>query len=352
MDNKPKILEETEKMTEEGMGFQSMNRLIDRFGRVVTKLRVSVTDRCNMRCLYCMPEEGVEWTPRDEILTFDEITRVVRVVAELGVRKIRVTGGEPLLRKGVEELVQTLSEIPGIQAISMTTNGYFLREKAKPLAEARLSGINISLDSLDAEKFKKMTRRSYFDRVMEGMLAAESANLYPIKVNVVVMRGYNDDEIEDLARLSRRKPYKIRFIEFMPLDGKGNAWKKNLVVSKTEILERVKRVAEIVEIRSDKAETSRTYKFKDGGGEIGVIASVSEPFCANCNRIRLTADGKLMTCLFALDEHDIKKLLRGRGSDEEIKDFLTRAVSTKWAGHNINQPNFIKPKRSMSSIGG
>lgn len=331
-----------------------MNQLlIDRFGRVVTKLRVSVTDRCNMRCLYCMPEEGVEWTPREEILTFDEIAGFVGIAAELGVEKIRVTGGEPLLRKGVENLVRALAIIPGIQTVSMTTNGYFLKDKAKAIAEAGLSGINISLDSLKPDKFEKMTRRNYFGRVMEGILAAESANLFPIKINSVIMRGYNDDEIEDLAALSRKKPYKIRFIEFMPLDGnKGNAWKRNLVVSKAEILERVNRVGELVEVKNGKADPATKYKFKDGSGEIGVIASVSQPFCANCNRIRLTADGKIMTCLFALDEHDAKKLLRNGGSNEEIKDFLIKAVSTKWAGHNIDRPEFVKPKRSMSAIGG
>jgi GTP 3',8-cyclase len=328
-----------------------MNRLIDKFGRVVTKLRVSVTDRCNMRCLYCMPAEGLEWTQREEILTFNEITRVVKLAAELGIRKIRVTGGEPLLRKGVEDLVHTLSEIQGIQSVSMTTNGYFLKEKAKALAEARLRGINISLDSLKPEKFKNMTRRNYFDRVIEGIHAAELANLYPIKINAVVIRGYNDDEIEDFARLSLTKPYKIRFIEFMPLDG-GNTWKKNLVVTKAEILERINRVAQIVEVTNAGGDPARRYKFKDRDGEIGVIASVSQPFCGKCNRIRLTADGKIMTCLFALDEHDLKRFLRGNGTDEDIKDFLIKAVSTKWAGHLINQPEFIKPKRSMSAIGG
>ncbi len=328
-----------------------MNQLIDKFGRVVTKLRVSVTDRCNMRCLYCMPVEGLEWMPREEILTFEEIRRVVKLSAELGVRKIRVTGGEPLLRKGVEDLVYTLSQVPGIQTLSMTTNGYFLREKAEALAQAGLCGINVSLNSLKSEKFNKITRRNYFDRVVEGIHTAECANLYPIKINAVVIRGYNDDEIEDFARLSLTKPYKIRFIEFMPLDG-GGTWRKDLVVTKAEILERVNRISEIVEVINGEGDPARKYKFKSGNGEIGVIASVSQPFCGRCNRIRLTADGKIMTCLFAHDEHDIKLLLRGNGTDEEIKDFLIKAVSAKWAGHLINHPDFIKPKRSMSAIGG
>jgi cyclic pyranopterin phosphate synthase len=248
-------------------------------------------------------------------------------------------------------LVHALAEIPGIQAVSMTTNGYFLKEKARALAEAGLRGVNISLDSLKPDKFKKMTRRNYFERVWEGIHEAESANIHPIKINMVVMRGYNDDEIENLAGLSRTKPYKVRFIEFMPLDG-GNTWRKNLVVTKAEILERVNRVAEIEEVTNDLGDPARKYRFKDGRGEIGVIASVSQPFCGKCNRIRLTADGKIMTCLFALDEHDLKCLLRGNGTDEDIKDFLIKVVKTKWAGYLINQPGFIKPKRSMSAIGG
>lgn len=328
-----------------------MTQLIDKFGRVVTKLRVSVTDRCNMRCIYCMPAQGLEWAPSKEILTFEEITRVVRLTAELGVRKIRITGGEPLLRRGVENLIHTVSETPGIQAVSMTTNGHFLKEKAKALSEAGLRGINISLDSLKPDKFNKMTRRNYFSRVLEGIDATANVNLYPIKINVVVIKGYNDDEVEELTGLYRKKPYKVRFIEFMPLDG-DNTWKKELVVTKAQILERVNRVAEIIEITNGNGDPARTYRFKDGSGEIGIIASVSQPFCGKCNRIRLTADGKIMTCLFSLDEHDLKGLLRGNGNDDEIKDFLIKAVHTKWAGHLINRPGFIKPKRSMSFIGG
>jgi cyclic pyranopterin phosphate synthase len=298
-----------------------------------------------------MPAEGFQWTPREEILTFEEIARVARLAAELGVRKIRVTGGEPLLRKEVENLVYSLSQVPGIKSVSMTTNGYFLKEKANSLAQAGLRGINISLDSLKPDKFEKMTRRNYFDRVIEGIYAAECANLYPIKINAVVIKGYNDDEIEDFARLSLTKPYKIRFIEFMPLDG-GNTWNKNLVVTKAEILERVSRISEIVEIANGGGDPARSYRFKYGNGEIGVIASVSQPFCGKCDRIRLTADGKIMTCLFALDEHDLKRVLRSGSSDEDIKSFMIKAISTKWAGHLINQPEFIKPKRSMSAIGG
>lgn len=328
-----------------------MSHLADKFGRIATKLRVSVTDKCNMRCIYCMPAKGLEWTPREEILTFEEIMRVVKLSAELGIRKIRVTGGEPLLRKGVEDLVYNLSQVPGIKTVSMTTNGYLLKEKAEALAQAGLRGINISLDSLKPERFKRTTRRNYFDRVIEGIHAAECANLYPIKINAVVIRGYNDDEIEDFARLSLTKPYKIRFIEFMPLDG-GGTWRKDLVVTKAEILERVNRITEIFEVINGDGDPAKTYKFKNGNGEIGVIASVSQPFCAKCNRIRLTADGKIMTCLFALNEHDIKGLLRGNGTDEEIKDFLKKAVSAKWSGHHINHPDFIQPKRSMSAIGG
>ncbi|MGQ0794394.1 MAG: GTP 3',8-cyclase MoaA [Deltaproteobacteria bacterium] len=328
-----------------------MDKLIDKFGRVVTKLRVSVTDRCNMRCFYCMPAEGVRWTPKGEILAFDEICRVVRASAELGVRKIRVTGGEPLLREGVEGLVATLAQIAGIEGVSMTTNGYFLAEKARPLAEAGLRGVNISLDSLSPEKFKQITRRNHFRRVMDGIAAAKDSGLFPIKINAVVMRGYNDDEIESLAEFCRDAPFKLRFIEFMPLDG-GDAWNRDLVVSKREILERLSRIAPLEEQTDSSGDPATRYRFKDGRGEVGIIPSVSEPFCANCNRIRLTADGKIMTCLFALDDYDIKPVLRGGAGDDEIKRFLIDAVRAKRAGHLINKPEFIKPKRSMSAIGG
>jgi len=328
-----------------------MSQLIDRFGRVVTKLRLSVTDQCNMRCIYCMPSQGVEWIASEERLTFDEMKRIVNIMTMLGVRKIRITGGEPLLRPGVEQLISSISKLDGVDSVSMTTNGYFLYQYAKKLYDAGLRGINVSLDSLNPGKFHKMTRRKYFERVVEGIEEAEKTNISPIKINVVVIKGYNDDEIEDLAKLSRSKPYKIRFIEFMPLDG-GNRWKRNLVVTKSEILEKVSKVAEIEHTSDDPSDPARIYRFKDGGGEIGIIASVSEPFCADCNRIRLTADGKIMTCLFALDEHDLKSYLRGDSTDEDIMAFLIRTIKTKWAGHSINSPHFVKPKRYMSAIGG
>jgi len=328
-----------------------MSQLIDKFGRTVTKLRLSVTDQCNMRCVYCMPSKGIEWIASEETLTFDEIKRVVNIMTMLGVRKIRITGGEPLLRPGVEDLISSLSKLNNVDSVSMTTNGYFLKQHAKNLYHAGLKGINVSLDSLNPGKFHKLTRRNYFERVIEGIEEAERTNISPIKINVVVIKGYNDDEIEDLAKLSRDKPYKVRFIEFMPLDGE-NKWNNNLVVTKSMILEKISKIGEIENTNNDPSDPARVYKFKDGGGEIGIIASVSEPFCSKCDRIRLTADGKIMTCLFALDEYDLKSYLRRGFSDEDIRDFLLRTIKTKWAGHLINKPHFVKPKRHMSAIGG
>jgi len=331
-----------------------MPKLVDDFGRVVTKLRVSVTDRCNLRCVYCMPEGGLEWAPTEEILSFDEIARVVGAASTLGVNKVRITGGEPLLRPGIEELVSLLAYIPAIESVSLTTNGFFLADKAQALRGAGLRGINISLDSLDAEKLRRITRKDYFRTIMDGIDAARGAGLAPIKINAVIMRGYNDDEIEGLAHLARRNPLVVRFIEFMPLDA-GGTWKRKLVVPMSEILERVRAVAdveEVVEVGCGGGEPARRFRFRDGSGEIGVIASVSAPFCESCNRVRLTADGKLLACLFSLDEHDVKRVLRSGGTDGEVAEFLVSAVKTKWAGHNINSPGFQKPPRPMSAIGG
>lgn len=331
-----------------------MTLLKDSFGRVIDDLRISVTDRCNYRCIYCIPEEVPSWLPKREILTFEEIVRVARIMVDLGVVTIRITGGEPLLRQGVETLVRELANLdPGLD-LTMTTNGHLLARKAQALADAGLKRINVSLDSLKPERFARMARVDLdaFEHIMEGLAAARSAGLTPIKLNVVVMRGYNDDEVVDFATFARDRGYQVRFIEFMPLDG-DKIWGRGLVVGAREILSRIDAVYPLEPVRQDRPEPATVYRFVDGGGEIGVIPSVTEPFCGSCNRIRLTADGQLRTCLFSLKEHDLKALLRGgHCTDEEIAAFVVEAVWRKEPGHRINQPDFVRPARTMSAIGG
>lgn len=324
--------------------------LVDRFGRQVRKLRVSVTDRCNFRCVYCMPED-VQFLPRDEILTFDEITRVVRVAAGMGVQKIRLTGGEPLLRPGLPELVARLRAVPGIESVSMTTNGFFLPDQAAALKAAGLDGVNISLDTLDPERFRQIARRGDLQQVLAGIEAAHAAGIRPIKINCVVMRGINDSEVTTLLRWAQDKPYHVRFIEFMPLDA-GNIWERRLVFTKEEILELAAGLGPFEPLRNDPADPARLYRFQGGRGVFGVIASVSQPFCASCDRIRLTAEGRLRNCLFALEEHDLRPLLRGGAGDPEIEQAIRSAVWDKWSGHLINMPDFVKPQRTMHAIGG
>ncbi|OUN00348.1 MAG: cyclic pyranopterin phosphate synthase MoaA [Firmicutes bacterium ZCTH02-B6] len=324
--------------------------LVDRFGRRARKLRISVTDRCNFRCVYCMPEEA-EFKDRAELLTYEEIERVTRVAVQLGIEKVRLTGGEPLVRRDVERLVERLVSIPGLRAVSMTTNGYFLPAKAAALKRAGLSGINISLDTLDRDRFVLLTRRDYLREVLAGIGAAVAAGLEPVKVNMVVMRGYNDDEVETFAAQARSRALVVRFIEFMPLDN-GSVWNESLVVPAHEIIARVQAVAPLEPVEHDKSDPARRWRFKDGQGEIGVIASVTEPFCGHCDRLRLTADGKLRNCLFALDEYDVRAVLRGGGSDADIAAVFSEAVANKWAGHLINREGFVKPERTMHAIGG
>ena len=329
-----------------------MNELVDTFGRRVTSLRISVTDRCNFRCRYCMPEEGMEWLNRGQLLTFEEITRFVRVISSLGVSKIRLTGGEPLMRRELWKLIGMIREVPGIRDIALTTNGYFLREQAARLVGAGLDRLNISLDSLDPTTFNEMARRNHFNRVMEGIREAESLGVSPIKLNVVLIRGINDGEIADFARLARSNGYVIRFIEFMPI-GKDDEWTNDKVVPTHEVLEEINKVAPLIPIPVNgvKAPAAR-YVFRDGKGEIGFISSVSDPFCGDCDRVRLTSDGKFRTCLFALEETDIRSLLRNGASDEEIARVLADAVMKKKEGHLINRPGFVRPERTMSQIGG
>lgn len=327
-------------------------QLKDNFGRIINNLRISVTDRCNFRCRYCMPEEGLSWLNRDELLTFEEITRLVNILAGLGVSKLRLTGGEPLLRKELPVLVAMLSRIPGIHDIALTTNGFFLAEQADDLVRAGLTRINVSMDSMDPQIFSTMVRRDYLHHVLEGLEIVERLSLRPIKVNVVLIRGINDHEIESFARLARTKPFVIRFIEFMPI-GADDGWSIDKVIPSHEIIERINAMGnKLVPVEYHGSQPADRYRFSDGMGEIGFISSVSEPFCSSCNRIRITSDGKLRTCLFSLHETDLKKSIRNNVSDELIREQILVAVQSKEEGHLINRPGFERPQRTMSQIGG
>ena len=326
--------------------------LIDSFGRVHTDLRISVTDRCNLRCVYCMPEEGVAWVPRSEILTFEEIERIALVAYGLGVDSVRLTGGEPLVRASVTDLVARLGRI-GFSDLSMTTNGSGLAPPAASLAAAGLKRVNVSCDSLKPERFAEIRRRGVLTTVLEAMDAAEQAGLTPVKINVVVMAGINDDEIVDLAALARDTGRVVRFIEFMPLDA-DETWERSKVVPGEEILARINAVwpLEPASERALDAAPADRYRFVDGYGEIGVITSVTRAFCGSCNRLRLTADGAIRNCLFANEEHPVRDLLRSGGSDADLALLVRQAVWAKRAGHGINDPAFLRPARSMSMIGG
>ena len=326
--------------------------LIDSFGRVHNDLRISVTDRCNLRCVYCMPEEGVAWVPRSEILTFEEIERIALVAYGLGVDSVRLTGGEPLVRASVTDLVTRLGSI-GFSDLSMTTNGSGLARLAPALRAAGLRRVNISCDSLKPERFAAIRRRGVLGTVLEAMDAAEQAGLAPVKVNVVVMAGVNDDEVVDFAALARDTGRVVRFIEFMPLDA-DEIWERAKVVPGEQILARINAVwpLEPASERADDAAPADRYRFVDGCGEIGVITSVTRAFCGSCNRLRLTADGAIRNCLFANEEHPVRDLLRSGSSDADIALLLRQAVWAKRAGHGINDPSFLRPARSMSMIGG
>ena len=332
-------------MGEEIVGEQ----LVDPFGRTVRDLRISVTDRCNFRCQYCMPAEGMQWLPREEILSFEEIERFARIcINYFGFDGIRLTGGEPLVRAHLPELVERLAFL-GVDT-ALTTNGATLRMHAKALAEAGLKRINISLDSLQPERFLELTRRDELDRVLDGIEAAVDAGLKPVKINAVMMRGINDDEIVDFAEFGRDKGLTVRFIEFMPLEA-GDVWNEDLVVPADEIVEKINKAIPIEPIVRG-SEPAERWRYLDGKGEVGVIASVTKPFCGDCDRVRLTAEGQFRTCLFAVDEFDMRSLLRSEANDEEIAKAIVDAVGTKWAGHSIGQVNFIRPSRTMSQIGG
>jgi GTP 3',8-cyclase len=325
--------------------------LVDRYGRVHNDLRISVTDRCNLRCVYCMPEEGLSFLPRNELLTFDEITRLAQVAKDLGVSALRITGGEPLVRRGLPSLIGRLSAL-GFEDLAMTTNGTELAKVAGALAAAGLRRVNVSCDSLRPERFAAIRRRGKLDVVLDAMRAAEEAGLTPLKVNVVLLRGHNDDEILDFASFARTTGRIVRFIEFMPLDAQGN-WDRGQLVPGREVFERISEVWPL-EPPSDpsNAAPAERFRFADGIGEIGLISSVSEPFCGTCNRLRVTADGALRNCLFSDDEQTVRDLLRNGGSDADLSLLFRRAVWAKFPGHGINEPGFLSPARSMSMIGG
>ncbi|MGC9972853.1 MAG: GTP 3',8-cyclase MoaA [Bryobacteraceae bacterium] len=327
--------------------------LRDTFGRLHDNLRVSLTDRCNIRCFYCMPERGVEFVAREEILSYEEIERFVRIAVRLGVTKVRVTGGEPLVRKGVAELVRKLAAIPKIQDLALTTNGVLLPQLAEPLYQAGLRRLNVHLDTLDRERFTRITRRDELDRVLEGLALVKRLGFGPIKINAVAVKDLVEPDLVPLARYGRENGFEVRFIEFMPLDAQG-LWDRGRVLVADEILETLSReIAPLIEIPDrDPRAPATEYRYADGLGTIGFIASVSRPFCQSCNRIRLTADGKLRYCLFALEETDVKGLLRGGASDDEIARLIRSTVQAKWEGHEINTARFVAPPRPMYAIGG
>ncbi|HEX6679186.1 MAG TPA: GTP 3',8-cyclase MoaA, partial [Gaiellaceae bacterium] len=318
----------------------------------IKSLRVSVTDKCNFRCRYCMPAEGLEWLDRTEVLSFEEIARLVRVLARMGVEEVRLTGGEPLVRRDLPVLVGMLTGTPGVHDLSLTTNGVLLDRFAGPLVEAGLRRLNVSLDSLSHVRFAEITRRDALDRVLAGLEEAERhPQLRPIKVNCVAIRGFTEEEVPALAELARRKPYVVRFIEFMPLDA-DQAWRDDDVLTGGEIRALIEERWPLEEIPAKPSSTARRFRFADGAGEIGFVNPVSEPFCSTCDRIRLTADGQLRTCLFSRREWDLKTPLRDGADDEHLEKLLRFAVAHKELKHKINEPGFVKASRSMSQIGG
>jgi len=329
-----------------------MEPLVDGWGREIKSLRVSVTDKCNFRCRYCMPAEGLEWLPREEVLSFEEIARLVQVLAAMGVEEVRLTGGEPLVRRDLPELVRMLAGIAGVTDLSLTTNGVLLDRLAAPLVEAGLRRLNVSLDSLSHVRFAEITRRDALDRVLAGLEEAERhPELRPIKVNCVAVRGFTEHEVPALAELARRKPYVVRFIEFMPLDA-DEAWREDEVLTGGEIRAIVEERWPLEEVPAKPSSTARRFRFVDGAGELGFVNPVSEPFCSSCDRIRLTADGQLRTCLFSRREWDLKGPLRDGASDGELATLLRFAVRHKELKHRINDAGFVRASRSMSQIGG
>jgi cyclic pyranopterin phosphate synthase len=338
---------------EQASSFAAMGPLVDSFGRVHTNLRVSVTDRCNIRCFYCMPAENVQFKPRQELLTFEEIERVVRVAARLGVNKLRLTGGEPLVRHDLPLLVSKLAGVPGIVDIALTTNGVLLADQAQALRQAGLKRLNISLDSLDPDTFFRISRRRGLEQVLAGIAAAQRAGFDQIKLNAVAIRGLTEPDIVPLGTFARQHGLELRFIEFMPLDADGR-WDNEQVLSG----EQIRRTLEdafgplVPCRREDASQPATDYAFADGGGRIGFINPVTQPFCQSCNRLRLTAEGQVRNCLFSTEEWDARALLRGSATDEELAELLHKCVGAKRPGHGINSDEFHKPERAMYQIGG
>ena len=327
--------------------------LRDTFGRLHDNLRVSVTDRCNIRCYFCMPEHDVKFVPREEVLTFEEIARFVRIAVGLGITKVRITGGEPLVRKGLDTLIGMLRAIDGVKDLALTTNGILLAEQAEALYAAGLRRLNVHLDTLDEARFTRIARYDGLTRVLDGLAAAKCFGFAPIKINAVAVKGLTEPDVVPLARFGREHGFEIRFIEFMPLDAQG-LWDRSCVLTAAEIVDMLSR--EISPLEAIPAEHPRApateYRYADGVGRVGFIASVSHPFCENCNRVRLTADGKLRNCLFAIEETDILGVLRGGAAEEEIADIVRATVWKKWEGHEINSARFVAPPRPMYAIGG
>lgn len=325
--------------------------LFDKFGRRITDLRISVTDRCNFRCVYCRSADPENYREHDEILSWPELQRLALIFVGLGIQKVRLTGGEPLVRDGLEQYTAYLKSL-GVSDLSMTTNGQLLAERCNALLAAGLQRINISLDSLDPLKFEKITRTRSYDAVMRGIDLAQRTRLSPVKINAVLVRGFNDGEVEAFASFARERGVIMRFIEFMPLDADRH-WSRELMVPAAEVYERIHAQWPLVQIPHEKSETARKYRFADGApGEIGLIAPVTQAFCGYCSRIRLTADGKLRTCLFSKEDRDLRGLLRGQSSDQEITEWIRAVVHEKEEGHRINEPGFVPPSRTMVFIGG
>jgi len=325
--------------------------LHDKFGRQITDLRISVTDRCNFRCVYCRSADPENYHDHDAILSWPELDRLAAILLSLGIRKIRITGGEPLVRHGVEDYIARLHAL-GVKDLSMTTNGHLLAERCDRLLSAGLHRINISLDSLDPVKFERITRTKSFSAVMHGIDAAQSSRLAPAKVNAVLVRGFNDDEVESFAAFARERSVIMRFSEFIPLDADRH-WTRDLVVPAARVYWRIHASWPLVQIPHERSETARKYRFADGApGEIGLIAPVTQPFCGHCSRVRLTADGKLRTCLFSKEDHDLRAMLREGASDEDLATYIRSIVMDKEESHHINEPGFVPPSRTMVFIGG
>jgi cyclic pyranopterin phosphate synthase len=326
--------------------------LRDAHGRSISDLRVSVTDRCNFRCQYCMPADGLPWLDRDDVLSFEEIERLVTMLVKLGIEDVRLTGGEPLVRRDFPRLVSMLAPIEGLQDLSLTTNGYLLERDADALVEAGIRRVNVSIDSLARDRFFQITRRDALPQVLRGLEAiASHEQVRPIKVNAIAMRDFTEREVGAFAELARTSSYQIRFIEFMPLDA-DHAWTPDSVLTGAEIRALIEREHELIEIPREPSATARVFRFADGEGEIGFINPVSEPFCADCNRLRLTAEGKLRTCLFSIHETDLREPMRTGASNRELERIIRDAVWRKELKHHVGEEGFRPPPRSMSAIGG